>query len=76
MSCRDRARLATVMWPPWTSVSAWRWPVRSRPPRHGRGRVGAIEPLEDMRQVFGGHALAIVGDGEDHLSALPSAALG
>lgn len=34
------------------------------------GGIGAVEPLEDVRQVFGGDALAVVGDGEDHIGAV------
>jgi hypothetical protein len=31
----------------------------------GAGRVGAVEPLEDVRQMLGGNTRARVGDAQD-----------
>src|SRR5439155_25405577 len=34
--------------------------------RRGAGRVRAVEAFEDVRQMFGGDARAVVGHGENH----------
>jgi hypothetical protein len=67
------------MFPPWAVVmdAAIARP-RPVPPRAGPGLVGAVEALENVGVLLGGHARPLVGDGEldgsgglRHLSGLP-----
>ena len=58
--------LSTVIWPPCASAIQWR--DRQAEPRSAVGsrprRIGAIEALEQVRQVFGGDADAGVLDAQ------------